>query len=83
MTGFNAHNGLHLTFWQPDAAVWTTQTLCLATPYVSASIQELVASTPLVLPVGELPHRIGMCTVQFVRGTSSLALKDALLAQPS
>jgi hypothetical protein len=36
-----------------------------------------------VLPVGELPHRIGMCTVQFVRGTSSLALKDASLAQPS
>jgi hypothetical protein len=83
MTGFNAHNGWHLTFWQPDAAVWTTQTLCLATPYVSASIQELVAPTPLVLPVGELPHRIGMCTVQFVRGTSSLALKDASLAQPS
>jgi hypothetical protein len=83
MLGCNAHNGLYLTFWQPDAAVWTTQTLRLATPYLSAAIQELVAPTPLVLPAGELPRRISICTLQFVRGTSSLALKAASLAQPS
>ena len=41
-----------------------------------------VAPTPLVLPAGELPRRIGIRTVQFVRGTSSLALKDQSLAQP-
>jgi hypothetical protein len=38
-----------------------------------------VAPTPLVLPVGELPRRIGIRTVQLVRGTSSLALKDQSL----
>ncbi len=35
-----------------------------------------VAPTPLVLPAGELPSRIGIRTVRFVRGNSSLALKD-------
>jgi len=35
-----------------------------------------VAPTPLVLPAGNLPHRIGLRTVHFVRGSSSLALKD-------
>ena len=35
-----------------------------------------VAPTPLVLPAGELPHRIGIRTVKFLRGSSSLALKD-------
>jgi hypothetical protein len=80
--GFNAHNRWHLTFWQLDAVVTTTQTLRPATPYLSASIQELVPPTPLVLPAGELPRRIGIRTVQFERGTSSLALKDESLAQP-
>jgi hypothetical protein len=32
--------------------------------------------TPLVLPAGELPARIGIRTVEFVQGSSSLALKD-------
>jgi hypothetical protein len=50
---------------------------------VSASIQELVVPTPLVLPAGERPRRIGMRTVQFERGTLSLALKDESLAQTS
>jgi len=35
-----------------------------------------VAPTPLVLPAGMLPARIGIRTVGFVRGASSLALKD-------
>jgi len=35
-----------------------------------------VAPTPLVLPAGGLPARIGIRTVGFVRGASSLALKD-------
>jgi len=35
-----------------------------------------VAPTPLVLPAGTLPARIGIRTVGFVRGASSLALKD-------
>jgi 3',5'-cyclic AMP phosphodiesterase CpdA len=35
-----------------------------------------VAPTPLVVPAGTLPSRIGIRTVQFVRGKSSLALKD-------
>jgi len=35
-----------------------------------------VAPTPLVLPAGKLPTRIGIRTVGFVRGASSLALKD-------
>jgi len=35
-----------------------------------------VAPTPLVLPAGKLPARIGIRTVGFVRGASSLALKD-------
>src|SRR5919201_1114070 len=39
-----------------------------------------IAPTPLVLPAGQLPRRIGIRTVQFVRGTSSLALKDQSLA---
>ncbi|HWE61268.1 MAG TPA: metallophosphoesterase [Chloroflexota bacterium] len=39
-----------------------------------------VAPTPLVLPAGELPARIGIRTVQFVQGTSSLALKDTSFA---
>jgi len=39
-----------------------------------------VAPTPLVLPAGALPGRIGIRTVGFVRGSSSLALKDASLA---
>jgi 3',5'-cyclic-AMP phosphodiesterase len=39
-----------------------------------------VAPTPLVLPAGQLPRRIGIRTVQFVRGASSLALKDQSLA---
>jgi len=39
-----------------------------------------VAPTPLVLPAGTLPSRIGIRTVQFVQGTSSLALKDESLA---
>ncbi len=36
--------------------------------------------TPLVLPAGDLPSRIGIRTVGFVRGTSSLALKDQSFA---
>jgi 3',5'-cyclic AMP phosphodiesterase CpdA len=39
-----------------------------------------VAPAPLVVPAGKLPRRIGIRTVQFVRGTSSLALKDEALA---
>ena len=39
-----------------------------------------VAPTPLVLPAGDLPSRIGIRTVGFVRGTSSLAIKDQSLA---
>jgi len=39
-----------------------------------------VAPAPLVVPAGALPRRIGIRTVQFVRGTSSLALKDESLA---
>ncbi len=39
-----------------------------------------VSPTPLVLPAGELPARIGIRTVGFVRGSSSLALKDSSLA---
>jgi 3',5'-cyclic AMP phosphodiesterase CpdA len=39
-----------------------------------------VAPTPLVLPAGELPSRIGIRTVGFVRGSSSLALMDEPLA---
>jgi hypothetical protein len=39
-----------------------------------------VAPSPLVLPAGELPSRIGIRTVGFVRGTSSLALKDQSFA---
>ena len=39
-----------------------------------------VAPAPLVVPAGELPRRIGIRTVQFVRGRSSLALKDESLA---
>ncbi len=35
-----------------------------------------VAPAPLVLPAGMLPARIGIRTVGFVRGASSLALKD-------
>ncbi len=35
-----------------------------------------VAPTPLVLPAGALPARIGIRTVGFTRGSSSLALKD-------
>jgi len=38
-----------------------------------------VAPTPLVLPAGKLPARIGLRTVGFVRGASSLALKDDTL----
>jgi len=40
-----------------------------------------VAPTPLVLPAGQLAARLGIRTVGFVRGTSSLALKDESLAQ--
>jgi 3',5'-cyclic AMP phosphodiesterase CpdA len=39
-----------------------------------------VAPTPLVLPAGELPSRIGIRTVGFVRGTTSLAIKDQSFA---
>src|ERR671939_1221013 len=39
-----------------------------------------VAPAPLVVPAGELPRRIGIRTVQFVRGRSSLALTDEPLA---
>jgi 3',5'-cyclic AMP phosphodiesterase CpdA len=39
-----------------------------------------VAPTPLTLPAGTLPSRIGIRTVQFMQGTSSLALKDESLA---
>jgi hypothetical protein len=39
-----------------------------------------VAPAPLVVPAGELARRIGIRTVQFVRGHSSLALKDEPLA---
>lgn len=35
-----------------------------------------VAPTPLVLPAPALPRRIGIRTVDFVQGSSSLALKD-------
>lgn len=38
-----------------------------------------VAPTPLVLPAGDLPSRIGIRTVGFVQGSSSLALKDESL----
>ena len=38
------------------------------------------APTPLVLPAGVLPARIGIRTVGFQRGTSSLALTDESLA---
>jgi hypothetical protein len=37
------------------------------------------APTPLVLPAGELPHRIGIRDVTFTRGSSSLALIDEAL----
>lgn len=36
-----------------------------------------VAPTPLVVPAGVLPSRIGIRTVEFVQGASSLALKDS------
>jgi Icc protein len=39
-----------------------------------------VAPEPLVVPVGELPSRIGIRTVGFRRGSSSLALVDESLA---
>jgi 3',5'-cyclic AMP phosphodiesterase CpdA len=39
-----------------------------------------VAPSPLVVPAGVLPSRIGIRTVQFVRGNSSLALKDESFA---
>lgn len=42
-----------------------------------------VAPTPLVLPAPELPRRIGIRTVDFVRGASSLALKDESLKDKS
>ncbi len=35
-----------------------------------------ISPTPLVLPAGALPRRIGIRTVKFTRGSSSLALKD-------
>jgi 3',5'-cyclic-AMP phosphodiesterase len=39
-----------------------------------------VAPEPLVVPAGELPSRIGIRTVRFHRGASSLALVDESLA---
>ncbi|HEY8287269.1 MAG TPA: metallophosphoesterase [Chloroflexota bacterium] len=39
-----------------------------------------VAPTPLVLPAPSLPKRIGIRTVDFVQGSSSLALKDQSFA---
>jgi hypothetical protein len=36
-----------------------------------------IAPTPLVLPARKLPSRIGIRTVEFVRGESSLAMKDS------
>jgi len=39
-----------------------------------------VAPTPLVLPAPSLPRRIGIRTVDFVQGSSSLALKDQSFA---
>ncbi len=39
-----------------------------------------VAPEPLVVPAGTLPSRIGIRTVQFVQGSSSLALIDQSLA---
>jgi len=39
------------------------------------------APTPVLLPAGKLPARIGIRAVSFVRGTSSLALKDESLAR--
>ncbi|MEA2128345.1 MAG: 3,5-cyclic-AMP phosphodiesterase [Solirubrobacteraceae bacterium] len=39
-----------------------------------------VAPEPLVLPAGDLPSRIGIRTVHFRRGSSSLALVDESLA---
>jgi 3',5'-cyclic-AMP phosphodiesterase len=39
-----------------------------------------VAPEPLVVPAGELPSRIGIRTVHFRRGSSSLALVDESLA---
>jgi 3',5'-cyclic AMP phosphodiesterase CpdA len=39
-----------------------------------------VAPEPLVVPAGELPSRIGIRTVHFVRGSSSVALVDQSLA---
>jgi len=39
-----------------------------------------VAPEPLVVPAGELPSRIGIRTVRFRRGSSSLALVDESLA---
>jgi 3',5'-cyclic-AMP phosphodiesterase len=39
-----------------------------------------VAPEPLVVPAGELPSRIGIRTVHFVRGSSALALIDESLA---
>jgi len=39
-----------------------------------------VAPEPLTVPAGELPSRIGIRTVQFHRGSSSLALIDESLA---
>jgi Icc protein len=38
-----------------------------------------VAPEPLVVPAGTLPSRIGIRTVHFVRGSSSIALKDQSL----
>ena len=39
------------------------------------------APTPLLLPAGKLPARLGIRTVGFVRGSSSLALKDESFAK--
>jgi 3',5'-cyclic-AMP phosphodiesterase len=39
-----------------------------------------VAPEPLVVPAGTLPSRIGIRTVHFLRGSSSIALIDASLA---
>jgi len=42
-----------------------------------------VAPEPLVVPAGELPRRIGIRTVEFRRGSSSLAVIDESLAHTS
>jgi hypothetical protein len=39
-----------------------------------------VAPEPLTVPAGTLPSRIGIRTVQFVQGSSSLALMNTSLA---